>query len=148
MFEWLTRASIWFAMAGWTAGILTRFPLSRRFWTAGLALYLAHIVLAFAAFYDWSQAVAWEATAADTERVTGWRSGIGLAFNYLFALVLAIDVALQWQLNRRMAGWLVEGLVLFFIVNGAVVFADGPVRWFGITMTGVILAGWWRTRRG
>jgi len=146
MDEWLTRATIWLAMAAWTAAILlARRPNPARIvWTAALVAYLLHIVLAYAAFYEWSHRIAWEQTALDTARVTGWRSGIGLIVNYAFAAALAVDLARQWR-GHRASSWIV-GLVVFMIVNGAVVFGEGPVRWFGIALLCAMAGDWLRQR--
>jgi hypothetical protein len=51
--------------------------------------------------------------------------------NYAFGALLAVDLFSQWKNGaRKWARW-VDGLILFMIVNGAVVFGDGPVRWLG-----------------
>jgi len=132
MDQWLTRATIWLAMSAWTAAILlARQPRrARAAWTGALVAYLLHIVLAYAAFYEWSHRIAWEQTALDTARVTGWRSGIGLIVNYAFAAALAVDLSRQWR-GHRASSWIVA-LVVFMILNGAVVFGEGPVRWYGL----------------
>jgi len=145
MDQWLTRATIWLAMTAWAAAILlARQPRrARAAWTGALVAYLLHIVLAYAAFYEWSHRIAWEQTALDTARVTGWHSGIGLVVNYAFAAALAVDLARQWR-GHPASPWIV-GLVVFMILNGAVVFGEGPVRWYGIALL-YALAGEWHRR--
>jgi hypothetical protein len=140
--EWATRATIWLAMSSWVAGIAFRGHRSRAFWTAGAVFYLLHILFAYAGFYDWSHRIAWEKTAADTAEATGFRTGVGLLLNFLFAAWLGFDLWNQWTRSVRKWRKTTEGLVLFFIVNGAIVFGDGPVVLFGIFLTGIILASW------
>lgn len=134
MDQWLTRASIWLAIAAWAAAILLyKNPRrARAVWAGALVAYLLHIGLAYAVFYEWSHRIAWEQTALDTARVTGWHSGIGLIVNFAFAAALAVDLARQWR-GHRASPWIVA-LVVFMILNGAVVFGEGPVRWYGLSL--------------
>ena len=112
-------------------------------YSAGLLAFLAHVVLAFGVFYDWSHSVAWDETAKQTKALTGRASGHGLYLNYLFGVVWLADAA-WWRrrgtpLHRDHRG-IAIGLHVFFlfmIVNGGVIFAAGPVRWF----TALLLAG-------
>lgn len=150
--DFLTRATIWFAMLVWTGGIVIpgegRARLSRWFWTAGLLLYVIHIFFAYSEFYQWSHRVAWESTARDTLEMTGMDSGFGLLVNYAFALVLAIDVFRQWKEGGRKGAPWIDGLVIFMIANGAIVFASGPVRWLGTALLASILCALlWRRLR-
>lgn len=152
--EWLTRASIWIAMAAWTCGIVggkrASFSDSNSWWPwlAGLIFYAIHIVLAYGAFYDWSHAVAWEKTALDTAAATGVKTGIGLLLNFLFGAWLAWDL---YGRCRGRTGWtprVTEGFVFFFLINGAIVFGNGPVVAFGAVLCLMIvlkwLFVWWR----
>jgi membrane-bound metal-dependent hydrolase YbcI (DUF457 family) len=141
MDPWLTRLSILLAMAAWCAAVvLAEHPRrARAVWTGALAAYLVHIVSAYASVYGWSHRVAWEMTASDTERVVGWRSGIGLAVNYAFAAALAVDLVRQWR-GRPASPWIVA-FVVFMILNGAVVFAEGSTRRIGIFLLCVMAAG-------
>ena len=141
--DFLTRATIWLAMLAWTGGIVMqgrgRGRLFRGFWTTGLSFYLIHICFAYSEFYQWSHRVAWDSTARDTLEMTGVDSGFGLLVNYALVLVLAIDVFLQWKVgDRRGARW-IDGLVIFMIVNGAIIFGSGSVRWFGAALIASIL---------
>ena len=142
MEPWLTRVSILLAMAAWVAAIaLPGEPRRARIvWSGALLAYLVHIVSAYATVYGWSHRVAWETTALETERVVGWRSGIGLAVNYAFAVALAVDLARQWR-GRPASPWIVA-FVVFMIFNGAVVFAEGSTRQIGIGLLGATTAGW------
>ncbi|MDF1862847.1 MAG: hypothetical protein P1U87_21705 [Verrucomicrobiales bacterium] len=139
MVETLTLATVWLAMGAWTCGIClgwdTSKQVARGLWTLGLLSYLVHILCAYEAFYQWSHEIAWESTARDTEEVTGFDSGVGLLVNFAFGALLAVDLFSQWQKGERKWARFVDSLVLFMIVNGAVVFGDGPVRWFGVFLT-------------
>lgn len=139
MVETLTRATIWLAMGAWTCGICLGWrknkQAARCLWTLGLFSYLVHILCAYEAFYQWSHGIAWESTARDTGAVTGFNSGVGLLVNYAFGALLAVDLFSQWNNGERKWARFVDGLVLFMIINGAVVFGEGPVRWLGCLLT-------------
>lgn len=140
--ELVTRAAIWFAMVAWTAGIVARDkPVAKWFWAVGFDLYLLHIILAYGVFYQWSNQVAWDETARQTAEVVGVETGVGLIANFAFAVVLLIDSVQQWR-GKPCCRAFVDGLVLFMIVNGAIVFGHGPVRWFGCLLLALIVIGW------
>jgi hypothetical protein len=159
MDELLTRVTIWLALALYAAAQLERrraTAMSRVAgpWLLGMgwAAFLAHVLLAFGVHYGWSHAVAYADTAVQTEAVTGLRWGGGLYFNYLFGLVWLAEV---WWWNRAAEGnlhrstWIelpVRSFFLCMIVNGAVVFVDGPQRWLGVAVV-VVLRLAWRPRR-
>lgn len=146
MEPWLTSLSIQLAMAAWCAAVvLAEHPRrARAVWTGAFVAYLVHIVSAYASVYGWSHRVAWEMTASDTERVVGWRSGIGLVVNYAFAAALAIDLVRQWR-GRPASPWIVA-FVVFMIFNGAVVFAEGSTPWFGIGLLCGMAFSWLERR--
>ena len=82
--------------------------------------------------HGWSHAAAYAYTAARTDELLGLRWGGGLWVNYAFT-ILWVGEALWWQMwpeshARRPRAWkpAVRGAFLFMIVNGAVVFVDGP----------------------
>lgn len=125
--------SVWIAIAAW--GVALCFRL-RSAWTVGFAAYLVHVVSAYAFAYGWSHRIAWEATALDTEEKTGIDSGFGLLVNFAFLAVLAVDLGFQWKTGRRRAAIWIDGFTVFMILNGAVIFGEGAVRWFG----GAVLA--------
>ncbi len=151
MGEILVRATIWLAVAGWAVGAgwwwfgRGAWPggesLAFGLWSAGLILFLAHVILAYGVFYGWSQAVAYEETARQTHEVTGWRSGMGLWWNYAFGLVWLGDFLVWWRLRRDVrpvaswrSGWghrIAHGFMAFMVLNGTVVFGQGAVRWYG-----------------
>ncbi len=145
--EWLTRATIWLAMAGWVAGIALWGTYSRFFWTVGGILYLLHILFAYAGYYDWSHQIAWEKTASDTAEMTGFDTGIGLILNFLFAAWLGFDLWMQWVRKVRGWTWLTEFLVLFFILNGAIAFGSGAVVIYGIVLSVIVVVSWISSRK-
>ena len=68
--------------------------------------------------------------------------------NYVFTVLWAGE-ALWWRVwpagyARRAPAWTpaVRAAFLFMIVNGAVVFVDGPGRWLGIAVVAVLIAIW------
>jgi len=142
MGETLTSATIWLAMLAWTVALPFRGRESVRWlWLSGFVFYLCHMGLAFHHYHDWSQSAAWEATARDTEELTGWRSGVGLLVNYAFAVWLAIELVFQFR-NGKPVSLALEGFIFFMIVNGAILFGEGPVRWFGLVLSARILVSW------
>ncbi|MEM7697461.1 MAG: hypothetical protein AAF236_03545 [Verrucomicrobiota bacterium] len=142
--EFLARGSVWVAMAGWTVGCIAdrRSAVAARFafllaWVA----FAVHIVLTFDVFYNWSWAKGWDETARITAEVTGLASGIGLIVNFLFFAVLSIDLWFRWRGRRWIHSLALLILIAFMILNGAVIFADGPVRWFGCILLIALLIG-------
>jgi hypothetical protein len=138
--EIATRATIWIAMAGYAASLCFLLRGQHRLalvaYADGLIAFIAHVILAFGVFYDWSHSIAWSETARQTEAMTGTASGHGLYLNYLFGVVWLIDACYWWRrgepLHRRSSAGAVvlHGFFLFMIVNGGIVFATGAVRWF------------------
>jgi hypothetical protein len=127
---------------------------SRGLWSAGLLFYLIHVVAAFTFVHGWSHSKAALETARRTEELFGIASGAGLFFNYLFTLVWTVD-ALWWWMDesgyRHRARWVdvsVQGFLAFMFFNGAVVFARGFSRWFGLAATPMLLFLWLRSRPG
>ncbi len=147
--EWWTRVTIWIAVACYALG--TRGLLLRRTteepkwlrweWSAGAGLLWLHALLAFGAFYQWSFAIAYAETARQTAELTGWQSGAGLYANFLFGLAWTADAVYLWLKGWQRYGqrrpWItavVHGYLGFIVFNGTVVFASGPVRWFGVAV--------------
>lgn len=116
-----------------------RMTWRRRLGTIGLAIYLLHVVAAFQFVHRWSHADALAATARRTAEETGFPSGIGLYFNYLFTLVWIVDVAWQWLAptsytrRPRSVSLLIDGFLFFMVFNAVVAFGHGPTRWVGLT---------------
>ena len=160
MGELLTRVTIWLALGLYAAAQVTRRRRAAAtsgagLWllTSGWGLYIAHVLLAFDVHYDWSHGTAYAETATQTEALTGWRWGGGLYVNYLFSAVWGVELCWwRWTPSsyaRRAPAMKVamRAFFLFMIVNGAVVFVDGPQRWLGVVIVGVLLVAW-RPRRG
>jgi hypothetical protein len=118
----------------------------RRLGTVGLAIYLLHVAAAFQFVHRWSHAAALAATARRTAEETGFASGVGLYFNYLFTLVWTVDVAWQWlsptsyARRSRSTSWLIDGFTFFMVFNAVVVFGHGPTRWLGAAACAVLIA--------
>ena len=152
MDETLTRVTIWLALGLYAANeLLGRSgPEGRVRWllTLGCGLYLAHVALAFQVHHDWSHTVAVAHTAAQTQALVGWHWDGGIYINYLFSIIWVGETAWWWLSPQRYCNrtrWLEPALrafFLFIIVNGAVVFVDGPQRWLGMAIVGVLLVAW------
>ncbi|NNE92730.1 MAG: hypothetical protein HKN23_13870 [Verrucomicrobiales bacterium] len=145
--QFFSKIAIWLAMLGWVAAIIV--PGKKWLWTGALVAFGVHVVTAFHGFYGWEIETALEETAEQTEAVTGWRSGMGLWVNFAFLGILAVDLVLRYARKGgpgRIWERLIAGLVIFMIVNGAVIFASGPVRWFGIVLLAGLAVGWGRAK--
>ena len=151
----LTRVTIWLALGLYAAAQAERRRTTATasvagLWllTFGLGLYVGHVALAFDVYYGWSHTMAYAETAARTEAVTSWRWGGGLYLNYLFGVVWGVEASWWWLAPERCearARWpelARRAFFLFMIVNGAVVFVDGPQRWFGVAIIGALLLAW------
>lgn len=139
MGSFATTASILVAMSGWTVALVGPGSWARLAWTFGLAAFLIHVGFAFGFFYAWSHETALAETARQTEEVVGVESSVGLWVNYAFTAILALDVLQQWRSGTRRFATAIDWLVIFMIVNGAVVFADGFVRLYGLVIIAFIL---------
>ena len=138
-------------VVGWQGGQ----RVCRWCWTVGLAALLAHFVAAFSRL-GWTHAAVVAHTAAETERLLGWRFGAGVWGNYLFALLWGLETARQWAVRRadrchRLWRMGLHGYLWLVAINGAIVFAAGPTRPVGavVCLCLAILAGrrWARSRR-
>lgn len=114
--------------------------LARWLWSLALAAYVVHVLLAFHYYHHWSHADAF----ARTQRISGF--GPGLYITHLFGLLWALDVAWWWlapvsHMNRPLVvDRLMHAFLAFIIFNGAVVFAEGLVRWISLLLF-LILGG-------
>jgi len=147
MSEYGTYLSIFLAITCWSVALVSLRRPARIAWTAGLIFYLVHIVFAFDAFYQWSHRVAMEVTARETAAVAGLATGMGLWVNYVFGLILALDVFQQWRNDRRRFALAIDWLVLFMILNGAVIFAEGITRLYGIVLFVIVIVMRWSKHR-
>ena len=146
------------ATVAWAAGetLMRRRAVSdrvaRAIWTAGVALALIHVVLAFELVYGWNHEAAVAATvkqAADRFGM-GWR--VGIYVNYVFLALWLGDVCWWWlaPVSRASRSLRFEtARLVFFVfmfVNGAVIFASGIGRVVGIVSVSIVLLAW-ATRR-
>ena len=151
MGEFVTHATVWVAVLLYglsTCSLLLKRPPSesRLLWTLGLGIFIVHVCTAFHFFYDWSHQTAWLETARITEDFVGRHDGTGIYLNYLFTAVWAIDCVWWWMAGlerytkRRI--WISLTIHLFFlfmIINGGIVFVEGPVRWFTTAVVAAVL---------
>ena len=131
-------ATIAYAAAEWLR--VRRSPAwrsARALWTIGALSLAVHALAAFHYRYAWSHTQAIQATAAETAAVTGLDSGAGLYVNYAFLSLWIADAAWWWlapasyAARRRALSLTVSAIFLFMVLNGAVVFAQGAMRWLG-----------------
>ncbi len=159
--ELATRISVWLALVLWLASewlALNPKKLRLRQWLFGLsaAVFLAHVILAFHVFYDWSQTTALADVRRQTRDVTGLEWSIGLWINYAFAVLWCAEASWLCLAPIRHAGrprsmtWLMRGIFWFMAFNGAVVFVKGPQRWLGFMLCLSVIAAWaaeWKLAR-
>ncbi|HEX6323628.1 MAG TPA: hypothetical protein VFZ36_07880 [Vicinamibacterales bacterium] len=147
----MLRGTIWLAVAAWAVSEVLRAGgppgrAARAAFTAGALLLAVHTAAAFQLHHGWSHAEAFSHTALRTEQMTGVASGSGLYLNYAFIALWLADAAWWWlrpdaYLHRaRLADALVFAFFVFMMVNGAVVFAAGPMRLFGAAAVAAALA--------
>jgi hypothetical protein len=141
------------ATVAWAVGeaLMRRSPLSdrwaRAFWTMGIALALAHVVLAFQLVYAWNHEAAVAATGRQAADRFGWDWRGGIYVNYVFLALWLADVGWWWLAPAshasRPLGIEAARLALFtfMFLNGAVVFASGTGRLVGIASVVVALLG-------
>lgn len=138
------------AVLCWAAGEAYR---SRVFWSAGALLALLHSMAAFVLVYDGSHDTARAETTRQTAALTGVEFSGGIYVNYLFLIVWLGDAAWWWlapgsyRARPRVLELVIRGFILFIIVNGAVVFADGWARVVGLVALGLAAAGTWRRHK-
>ena len=74
--------------------------------------------------------------------------GGGLYLNYVFTALWIGETVWWWAsphsygTRSRTATLTVRAVFIFMIVNGAVVFVDGPMRWVGAGIVAALLATW------
>lgn len=161
--DFLTRWTIRLSMALYVLalslrcharGRAGRLSAARLAWTAGCALFLAHVGCAFTYFYDWSHVTAYAETVRRTEEMAGVAWGGGLYLNYAFTVIWLVDVLWWWlgpasyQRRGLAAEWLVQGFMGFIAFNGAIVFADWPMRVAGIVACAALFLACRASRAG
>jgi hypothetical protein len=156
-----TRLTAWVALTGWAAGqalwLLGRrqpslLPAARLLWTAGALLHLVHVAAAFHTQHGWSHAEAVAFTARVTADHIGWRWGGGIWFNHLFAALWLADAAAAWRapadVDARRWRTAARCFLAFMVVQGGIVFAVAPGRWYGVALVMIVAVAWWKGRRG
>jgi hypothetical protein len=151
----LMRGFAWASLACWTACEWLRVArgerdlLPRLAFSAGLAAMALHSWAAFAFRYDFSFQAALADAARQIEAVTGQPSSPrGFYMNYVFLAWWAVEAAIWWfavdAFARRPTAlaWASRLFFVFMFVNGAVVFASGPVRIFGVLAVLAAVAAW------
>lgn len=126
---------------------------ARGCWTAGCAIYVIHVLVAFHFYHHWSHAALFEHTARRTEAVIGAPVGHGVYASYLFTLLWIVDAAdwrrvgvVRYAERPRWLNAALHGFFAFIVFNGTVIFEVGPVRWFGLglfAMLALLLAWRW-----
>lgn len=157
--ELLLRGTAWLSLLAWAASEWRRrssAPASagergaRAAFTAGGLALLAHSALAFHLRHDWSHEAALRDTARQTEGLTGLAFGSGLLVSYAFLALWIVESAWWWRspaTYRRRTPALdvaVRAFFLFMFVNGAIVFAHGPVRLLGALAVLAVVWAWYR----
>jgi hypothetical protein len=152
----LLYGTAWLSIVAWAVSEWTRCGRAhdsargRTAFTLGLLALASHSLLAFHLRYYWSQAVALADTARQTQAVTGRAVAAGLFVNYGFLALWTAEVVWWWRAPaayRSRAAALdlsVRAFFLFMFVNGAVVFASGPVRLVGLVATLSVAWAWYR----
>jgi hypothetical protein len=158
--ELLLRVTAWASLIAWAASEWARSRGGPRasqsgraaFTIGGLSL-VAHSALAFELRHGWSHAAALRDTARQTEALVGWTFGGGLFVNYFFLVLWTFEAGWWWLApasyrgRRRRFDEVVRAFFLFMFLNGAVVFAHGPLRLLGAAA--VLLVAWsWYRRAG
>lgn len=122
-------------------------------WLLGAAAFAVHAMCAFHFFYGWSHSFAIAETARQTKELTGFDSGSGLYLNYLFGILWLADAVWWLRVGDRYLSrprWLtlsLHGFFWFMIVNGAIVFGSGAVRYYGVSLMGLMLVAIRRSSR-
>jgi hypothetical protein len=145
------RATIILATLGWATGEAlmrrsSRVDLwARAVWTAGIALALIHVGLAFHFVYGWNHEAAVAATARQAAERVGWGWRGGIYVNYLFLVSWLADVCWWWAAPASHASRSLRietarfAAFTFMFVNGAIVFASGVGRLAGIASVSAVL---------
>ena len=153
--EVLLRVPIWVALALYALTEHIRAgggsaSGARLAFSFGCLAYLLHVAAAFNWYHAWSHALAYADTADQTAALVGLDWGGGLWFNYAFTALWIGESVWWWaaapSYRKRARGVTrsVRAVFLFMIVNGAVVFVDGLMRWVGLAIVVWLIWTWWR----
>ena len=122
---------------------------ARLVWSLGCLIFWLHVLSAFQFLHGWSLAAAYEHVRQRTLLETGWNSGIGLYFNFLFGLLWLADVLLWWSWNNwpanRIAFWCIQSVFAFMMIQATVFF--GPDYWKAVFVAVLVLLLSCRFRR-
>ena len=83
-------------------------------------------------------------------KVFGVAWGGGIFVNYAFSGLWLTEALWWWvspttyQSRSQRQTMIIWGTFLFMILNGAVIFVDGPMRWVGVLLVGGVVAIWTR----
>lgn len=156
--EFLTRSTIWIAIAAYAIGSVVFAVVRRRAaadywtrlaWTIGCAALVAHFISAFHFYHAWSHELAYIDTARQTAEVFAINWGGGLFINYAVATLWTADVAWWWLAgvsSYRRRPWLItllwHSFLIFIIFNATVVFKEGWTRWLGLIVCLALVVSW------
>ena len=143
--DWLISLTAFISFAAYI-GALTKWEdtnhtdcFSRsNMWTLGYVAFVIHFISAFHYKYEWSHAMALELTAKQTFQITGITTGIGLYFNYFFALTWLSDLLwlkLAYQSYKNRPQWIyygIHGFMAFMWFNATVIFGSLIAQLIGI----------------
>lgn len=155
--DFLIYVPVWLALVGWFVGSFARGrgvkdsggmrdAVYGYAWLLGSLMIAIHILASYGLAHGWSHAAAIEATADESERVTGIRAGWGVYVNFVFAAVwMGYSIAMTTRKRRWPA---VDQAVFWFtaaiVFSATIVFEAGAVRWLSIAgFTGLIISSLW-----
>ncbi|MCO8125097.1 hypothetical protein NHH03_25400 [Stieleria sp. TO1_6] len=103
-------------------------------WLIGALCVCVHIAASYGYVHHWDHAAALQATAIESQRVTGISAAWGVYVNFAFAMIWLFYSAAMLRLRRRLAGW--DTAVFLFtggiVLMASVVFESGTVRWMSL----------------
>lgn len=114
---------------------------ARWWWTAGLMVFLVHVIAAFHFQHHWNHAAALEYTARRTQELTGWNTGVGLYVNEAFLGLWLLDACCWWYdldwPRHRWVYWTVQSIFAFLMFQATVVFG----QWFWTPASILVIPG-------
>jgi hypothetical protein len=118
--------------------------LARALWTTGFVIFAMHLFAAFQFVHDWSHTAAWNHTAQQTAKLTGWNWGGGIWFNYLFAVLWGYDVLQsdRSRLRNRTVFWLIHAYLGFVVFNATVVFGVWWWKFVAVVFVPALIVVW------
>lgn len=151
--DFLIRNTVRLALIYWAIAVAHAATLQRRLdrlaWTLGCIAYLIHVSMAFEFAHHWSHTAAFE----HVRQAGGF--GEGIYINYFFTIAWSADAAWRWidsAGHEARPQWMrttIHGFMLFVIVNGAIIFESGLIRWIGsVALLGLACLFWHRMRSG